>query len=76
VDDREYDAFEVYPNHSVKWHGRIRGTERALEKLEELRQATLNECFAAHIGTLEIIGRVNEGGAVAQTLNDDEATPN
>ena len=74
--DREYDVFEIYPDHSLKWHACVLGTPRALEKLKALSQQTLNECFAADLSTQEIIGRVNEGGAVAQTLNDDEATPN
>jgi hypothetical protein len=57
--ERNYNIFEICPDHSLKWHACVQGTHRVLEKLEGLRQKTLNECFAARIGTQEIVCRVN-----------------
>ena len=55
MDDREFDIFEVCPDDKLKCHASVLGAEPALAKLEQLRQETLNECFAAHIRTLKVI---------------------
>jgi hypothetical protein len=70
--DREYDVFEVYPDHSLRWRVCILGRQAALAALEALRNATVNECFATDTGTQEIIGRVNEGRAPPRILDDND----
>jgi len=44
--NRQYDVFEIYPDHSVKWHASVVGLALAVAKLEVLGRETLNECFA------------------------------
>ncbi len=74
--DHDYDVFEVFPDHSLRWHVCIHGTQLALTTLEELGKQTVNECFASNISTQEIIGRVNEGRAAARILDDDDSGVN
>lgn len=69
--NREYDLFEVFPDHTIRWRVCVHGTQTALAKLDALAQLTDNECFATDISTQEIIGRVNEGRAIARILYDD-----
>jgi hypothetical protein len=69
--DHEYDVFEVFPDHTIRWRLCVHGASSALAKLEALAQQTVNECFATDISTQEIIGRVNEGRATARILDDD-----
>jgi hypothetical protein len=69
--DHEYDVFEVFPDHTIRWRLCVHGESSALAKLEALAQQTVNECFATDISTQEIIGRVNEGRATARILDDD-----
>jgi hypothetical protein len=72
--DRQYDVFEIYPDHSVKWHACVAGLALAVAKLEALGRETLNECFATDLDTQQIIARVNAGPSVAKILDDDAAT--
>lgn len=71
---RRYHIFEIYPDHSLKWHASVTGKKRVLEKLKALSRETLNECFATEVGTREIIACVNAGQSVAKILDDDAAT--
>jgi hypothetical protein len=59
--DCEFDLYEMFPDHSIQWRSCVRGTQHALEALQEIAQQTDNECFATDLGTDEIIARVNEG---------------
>jgi hypothetical protein len=54
----EFDLFETFPDHSLVWRSCVRGTEPALAKLEAISKLTTNECFAIHIDTKTIIGKV------------------
>ena len=69
--EHDYDVFEVFPDRTIRWRVCVNGTRPALAKLEALARQTDNECFATDISTQEIIGRVNEGRAVARILDDD-----
>jgi len=71
VVERDYDVFEVFPDHTIRWRVCVHGARSALAKLEALAKQTVNECFATDITTQEIIGRVNEGRAMARILDDD-----
>jgi hypothetical protein len=68
--EHDYDLFEVFPDHTVRWRICIQGARLALAKLQALGQETDNECFATDISTQEIIGRVNQGRATAGILDD------
>ena len=68
--EHDYDLFEVFPDHTVRWCGCIHGTRAALAKLQLLAQQTDNECFATDFSTQEIIGRVNQGRATVGILDD------
>jgi hypothetical protein len=74
--DHQYDVFEIYPDHSVKWHACVVGLAGALEKLETLGRETLNECFATDLGTQQIVARVNAGPSVEKILDDSSASAN
>jgi hypothetical protein len=54
----EYDVFETLQDRSLIWHTCARGTKLALAKLQKISQMTPNECFAIHIDTKTIIGKV------------------
>jgi len=71
--NRQYDIFEIYPDHSLKWRACIVGLAGALGKLEALGRETLNECFATELGTQHIVARVNVGPSVANIIDDDSA---
>ena len=71
--DCEYDLYELFPDRSIKWRSCVRGTQRAVEALQEMAEQTDNECFATELGTDEIIARVNEG---PQILDDDGSSAN
>jgi hypothetical protein len=71
--DREYDVFEIYPDHTLRWRVSVLGRQATLAALEALTNETVNECFATETGTQEIIGRVNEGRARARILDDEDA---
>ncbi len=71
VSMHDYDVFELYPDHSLRLRLSVHGTQVALATLEALASRTINECFATDISTQEIIGRVNEGRAVARILYED-----
>jgi hypothetical protein len=70
--DSQYDLFERFPDHTLRWRSCVRGTERALEALLEMGQQTVNECFASDLDTNEILARVNEGPQIL----DDDSTAN
>ena len=69
--EHEYDVFELFPDHTIRWRVCVHGTQTALAKLEALAKLTDNECFATDVSTQEIIGRVNEGRATVRILEDD-----
>jgi hypothetical protein len=69
--NHDYDVFEIYPDHSIKWRISVHGTQNALATLEALTKQTVNECFASDMDTQEIVGHVNEGRASARILDDD-----
>ena len=56
--EREYDIFEELPEGSV-WRGHVSGLQNVRAKLLELATATNNQCFAMHVGTQEVVARVN-----------------
>lgn len=68
--EHDYDLFEVFPDHTVRWRICVHGTRLALAKLQELAKQTDNECFATDISTQEIIGRVNQDRATVGILDD------
>jgi len=70
----EYDVFEILLNRSVKWHVCVREKQRALDMLKAVGSRTFNECFATDLETRQIIGRVNNGSIVAQTIVEDRRT--
>jgi hypothetical protein len=61
----EYDVFETLQDRSVMWHASARGTKLALAKLQKISQMTPNECFAIHIDTKTIIGKVQARSVAA-----------
>ena len=69
----EYDLYEIFSDHSIQWRSCVRGTQCALEALQEMAQQTDNECFATDLGTDEVIARVNEGPHI---LDDDRSSAN
>lgn len=74
---RQYHIFEIYADHSLKWHASVTGKERALENLKALSRKTLNECFVMEIATTrEIIARMNLGPSLMVIRQDDAATVN
>jgi len=73
---QDYDLFEMFPDHSLRWRVSVHGTQFALATLEELARQTNNECFATDIGSQEIIGRVNKGGSAPQFRNEDGSRRN
>ena len=74
MDDREFEIFEVCPDEKLKWHASALGVERALDKLDQLRAETLNECFAAYTRTLKVIGSVSKSRALTKILADNGFT--
>jgi hypothetical protein len=71
--ERGYDLFEIFADHSVHWRSCVRGTNRALEALQEMGQQTINECLATELGSNEVVARVNDGPRI---LDDDGWTAN
>lgn len=57
--EREYDLFEQMPDGSPIWRGHVSGFLEVRRRLEELSKATVNECFAMHLLTKEIVARIN-----------------
>lgn len=57
--EREYDLFEQMPDGSPMWRGHASGFLEVRRRLEELSKATLNESFAMHLPTKEIVARIN-----------------
>jgi hypothetical protein len=57
--EHEYDIFEELPEGSPVWRGHASGLQNLRVKLMEVASATNNRCFAMHIGTQEIIARLN-----------------
>jgi len=57
--EREYDIFEQFPDGSPLWRTHVRGLPEATRLLKEIAAATPNECFAVHLPTKEIVGRLN-----------------
>jgi hypothetical protein len=58
--EKDYDVFEVFPDHSLQWRTCVSGIQVALATLRAIGQQTVNECFAIELNAHEIIGRVNE----------------
>jgi len=73
---QDYDVFEVFPDHTLRWRVCVHGTQLALATLEEIAKRTVNECFASNVGTQEIIGRANEGPSTAHVPDDDGSGAN
>jgi hypothetical protein len=57
--EREYDLFEQMPDGSPMWRGHASGLLEVRRKLTELSKGTLNECFAMHLPTKEVVARIN-----------------
>ena len=62
---REYDLFEQLPDGSPIWRCRVLGAQELNRKLEEIAKQTANECFAIHLPTQQIVGRMNAGSVNA-----------
>ena len=69
--ETEYDVFEILPTRSVKWHRVAREKQRALDMLKAIGSRTFNECFATNLESREVIGRVNCGSPVAESVVED-----
>jgi hypothetical protein len=63
--EEEYEIFETLEDRSVIWRTYAQGTKLALAKLEAISQKTSNECFAIHLGSQTVIGRVNQAQSAA-----------
>jgi len=60
---RDYELFEQFHDGSVMWRGHAAGVPEVRQKLSELSKTTVNECFAIHLPTKEIVAYVNVGGS-------------
>jgi hypothetical protein len=65
--NRDYDLFEHFPDDSLVWHGQVTGLKNVSHKLEEIAGRTLNECFAIHLPTHEVVARLNHGASPKET---------
>jgi hypothetical protein len=57
--ERDYDLFERLQDQSLVWRGSVHGLENARRKLEEVSKGTINECFAMHTPTRQIVVLLN-----------------
>jgi hypothetical protein len=57
--NRDYDLFEHFPDDSLIWRGQVSGLRNVGLKLQEIAEATTNECFAMHLATRQIVARLN-----------------
>jgi hypothetical protein len=57
--EREYDIFEQLPDGAPLWRGHASGLLNLRVKLIEVATTTNNQCFAMHIGTQEVVARLN-----------------
>jgi hypothetical protein len=67
--EREYDIFEKLPDGAVLWRDWAFGIDSAVRRVRELATATVNECYAMHTPTKEIVARANaadEGRSTAR----------
>jgi hypothetical protein len=57
--NRQYDLFEILPDESVIWRGKITGHESAISRLQELATQTRNELRVMHVETNAIIAVIH-----------------
>jgi hypothetical protein len=60
---RNYDLFELLSDGSPIWRACAAGLAEVRRKLADFAATTVNECYAMHVPTKEIVARVNIGGA-------------
>ena len=57
--NREYDLFEKLPDGAPVWRQHVVGLLNARETLKAIASSTLNECFAIHLPSKDIVARLN-----------------
>lgn len=63
--NHDYDIFEQMQDGTPIWRCHAIGLRECHEKLRELAVSTNNECFAIHLSTKEIVGRLNRASSAA-----------
>ena len=53
--DREYDIFERFPDGSQIWRAFVKGLIEARARVVELSETSLNEFYAIHTPTKEVV---------------------
>jgi hypothetical protein len=53
--DREYDVFEKFPDGSHIWRAFVKGLIEARARVVELSETSMNEIYAIHTPTKEIV---------------------
>jgi hypothetical protein len=53
--DREYDVFEKFPDGSQIWRAFVKGLIEARARVVELSETSLNEFYAIHTPTKEVV---------------------
>jgi hypothetical protein len=61
--ERDYDIFEELPDGAPLWRGHASGLQSLRVKLVEVASTTNNRCFAMHMGTQEVVARLNARSA-------------
>ena len=57
--ERQYDIFEIFPDESVIWRGKVTGHDNAIWKLQELAIRTKNELRVMHLGSNAVIAVIH-----------------
>lgn len=57
--NREYDAFEVLSDGTLRWKATIVGHEDAAKKLKEVAKNNANEFRLMHVLTKTVIATIN-----------------
>jgi hypothetical protein len=57
--ERQYDLFEILPDHTPMWRGVVHGHENAIRQLQELAKTTTNEVRVMHIASNAVIATMN-----------------
>jgi hypothetical protein len=65
--NRDYDLFEKLPDGAPVWRQHVVDLLNAREMLKGIASTTLNECFAIHLPSKEIVARLN----VKEAEHDD-----
>jgi hypothetical protein len=60
--NQDFDVFELFPDNSVCWRGRVSGAELARVKLEELVTGSKHRFFAINLKTRKTV-QLNPGNS-------------